>query len=99
VISGDGRPLLTPIAKITVNDSEGKTTSSIKRRPELETWDLEPELEDDAAYMKKYDKFISEDDRYQEKLSKTCGTIRASLDPAIRSKFENIRYKRAPKHL
>jgi hypothetical protein len=53
VISGDGRPLLTPIAKITVNDSEGKTTSSIKRRPELETWDLEPELEDDAAYMKK----------------------------------------------
>jgi len=94
----DGRPLRTPIAVVTVTDTEG-TTTSMKRRPDLETRDLQPELEDDAAYMKNCDKFIAEYDRYQEKLSKTCGTIRASLDPAIRTKFEDIRYKRAPKLL
>jgi len=94
-ISGNGRPLRTPIAEVNITGTGG-TTTSIKRRPKLETWCLQPELEGDAAYMTKCDKFISEYDQYQEKLSKTCGTIRASLDPEIRTKFKDIRYKRAP---
>jgi hypothetical protein len=98
-ISGDGRPLRTPMAQIGITGGSEEAATSTKRRPDLETWDLQPELEDDAAYMKKYNRFISEYDRYQEKLSKTCCTIRASLDPAIRTKFEDIRYKRVPKLL
>jgi len=50
-------------------------------------------------HMKKYHRFIVEFERYRDKQSRACRTILGSLEPTIRSKFEDDIYDMQPKIL
>jgi hypothetical protein len=72
IISGDMIPPLAPMATLPI---EGKI---VKRRPDMDTWNYQPEDEDDDKYMKKYNQFRAEFERYRDRQSRACGTILGS---------------------
>jgi hypothetical protein len=73
-----------PIPNPPVNPKTGK-------RPDLATWDLEPES-NDAAYLEKFEWFLSAWYSYKEKKTKAAGTIFRSLEADIRFQFSDAKY-------
>ena len=91
IITGD---TISPLAPLMTSKTE-------KRQPDMTTWNYKPspEDEDDGKYMKKYNRFIAEFERYRDKQPRACGTILGNLEPTIRSKFEDDLYDMQPGNL
>jgi hypothetical protein len=60
-------------------------------RPDLATWDFQPESSD-PAYLEKHERFLASWHAHKEKKTKACGTIFRSLEADIRFQFSDTKF-------
>jgi hypothetical protein len=89
IVMGTERVPIPPSRSPTIAQAANRTVKHPP--PDLQTWDFKPES-DDETYLQKYETFMFEYDKYDEKRTKACGTICHALEPSIRQRYRASKY-------
>jgi hypothetical protein len=89
IVTGTERVPIPPSRPPTISQAANRTVKHPP--PDLQTWDFKPES-DDETYLQKYETFMLEYDKHDEKRTKACGTICHALEPSIRQRYRALKY-------
>jgi transposase InsO family protein len=96
IVTGEERVPIPPAQPPIVSEAAGRTIHH--PIPDLKEWDFKPES-DDEKYLQRYEKFMSDYEKYQEKRIKACGTICLALEPSIRARYRADKFEDDPQAL
>jgi hypothetical protein len=96
IVTGEERVPIPPAQPPIVSEAAGRTIHH--PIPDLKKWDFQPES-DDEKYLQRYEKFMYDYEKYQEKRIKACGTICLTLEPSIRARYRADKFEDDPQAL